>query len=62
MTNEGNFLTYCIEQYKYEKEMSGRQVMDLFSKYDVLEYIYIVHNNAALLPRECTISSGNALH
>ncbi len=40
MTNEGNFLTYCIEQYKYEKKMSGRQVMDLFSRYNVLEYIY----------------------
>ena len=40
MTNECNFLTYCIEQYMFEKEMSGRRVMDLFSKYGVLEYIY----------------------
>ncbi|MCR5508474.1 MAG: DUF3791 domain-containing protein [Lachnospiraceae bacterium] len=40
MTKEGNFLTYCVEQYKYEKGLSGRQVMDLFTKYGVLEYIY----------------------
>ncbi len=40
MTNEGNFLTYCVEQYMYEKGMSGRRVMDLFSKYNVLDYIY----------------------
>ncbi len=40
MSNEGNFLTYCVEQYKYEKNMSGRQVMDLFGRYRVLEYIY----------------------
>ena len=40
MTNEGNFLTYCVEQYMFEKGMSGRRVMDLFSKYGVLEYIY----------------------
>ena len=39
MTNEGNFLTYCVEQYMFEKGMSGRRVMDLFSKYGVLEYI-----------------------
>ncbi len=24
----------------YEKQMSGRRVMDLFSKYNVLDYIY----------------------
>lgn len=40
MTNEGNFLTYCVEQYMYEKGMSGRRVMDLFTKYNVLDYIY----------------------
>ena len=51
MSNEGNFLTYCIEQYKYDKNMSGRQVMDLFSRYNVLEYIFSncdpLHENKA---------------
>ncbi|MCR5235488.1 MAG: DUF3791 domain-containing protein [Lachnospiraceae bacterium] len=40
MTKEGNFLTYCVEQYIYEKNMTGRQVMNLFSRYDVLPYLY----------------------
>ena len=40
MSNEANFLTYCVEQYKNEKNMSGRQVMNLFSRYRVLEYIF----------------------
>ncbi len=40
ISNEGNFLTYCIEQYKYDKDMTGKEVMDLFSKYNILEYIY----------------------
>ena len=40
MSNEGNFLTYCVEQYKYDKNLSGRQVMELFDRYKVLEYIY----------------------
>ncbi|MCR5790754.1 MAG: DUF3791 domain-containing protein [Lachnospiraceae bacterium] len=40
MSNEGNFLTYCIEQYKCDKELTGREVMELFGKYQVLEYIF----------------------
>ena len=40
MSNEGKFLIYCIEQYKAAKNMSGRQVMALFTQYDVLDYIY----------------------
>ena len=40
MSSEGNFLTYCVEQYKYDKNLTGRQTMALFEKYKVLEYIY----------------------
>ena len=51
MSNEGNFLTYCVEQYRCEKKLTGRQVMDLFGKYKVLEYIFSscdpLHENKA---------------
>ncbi|MBQ7563452.1 MAG: DUF3791 domain-containing protein [Lachnospiraceae bacterium] len=40
MSSEGNFLTYCVEQYKYDKNLTGRQTMALFERYEVLEYIY----------------------
>ncbi|MCR4924606.1 MAG: DUF3791 domain-containing protein [Lachnospiraceae bacterium] len=40
MSNEGNFLTYCIEQYKYDKKLTGKEVMELFKRYKVLEYIF----------------------
>ena len=40
MSNEGNFLTYCIEQYKFDKDMTGKQVIELFKKYKVLDYIF----------------------
>lgn len=40
MTNEGNFLTYCIEQYRFAKGLNGREVIALFKKYRVLDYIY----------------------
>ena len=39
MSKEGNFLIFCIEQYKSEKNLTGRQVMDLFRKYKISEYI-----------------------
>lgn len=40
MSKEGNFLIYCIEQYKSAKGMNGKQVSELFTKYSVWEYIY----------------------
>ena len=39
MSKEGNFLIFCIEQYKSAKNLNGRQVMDLFRKYRISEYI-----------------------
>lgn len=40
MSKEGNFLIYCIEKYKNEKNLTGKQVSTLFTKYRVGEYIY----------------------
>ena len=40
MSREGEFLIYCVEQYKSAKKMTGFQVSELFSKYDIWDYIY----------------------
>lgn len=40
MSKEGKFLIYCTEQYKSAKELNGRQVCELFTKYDVWDYVY----------------------
>ncbi len=40
MSREGNFLVYCIERYKAAKGMTGVQVSELFSRYEVWDYIY----------------------
>ena len=40
MSRQGNFLIYCTEIYKSAKQLSGKQVADLFSKYGIWEYIY----------------------
>lgn len=39
MSKEGKFLTYCVELYKNAKDLTGRQVVDLFDQYDLWGYI-----------------------
>ena len=40
MSKEGNFLVYCVEQYRSAKGLNGKQVADLFNKFRVWDYIY----------------------
>ena len=39
MSEEGNFLIYCIEIYRSAKNLKGKEVIQLFQKYNVCEYI-----------------------
>ncbi len=39
MSKEGTFLIFCIEEYKFAKNLTGKQVIDLFQRYRVSEYI-----------------------
>ena len=40
MSKEGNFLVYCVEQYKSAKNLTGKRTAELFSQYKVWDYIY----------------------
>lgn len=40
MNKELRFLTYCIEEYRRQKGLSGKAVIELFDEYAVCEYIY----------------------
>ena len=33
------FLSFCTEQYKYEKHLSGKDAMEILGKYGVLDYL-----------------------
>lgn len=33
------FMVYCIEEYKKANDLSGKEVISLFGKYQVLDYI-----------------------
>ena len=39
MSTEGKFLVYCLELYKREKNLTGKQVLELFNQYGVIEYV-----------------------
>ena len=39
MSKEGNFLIFCIEQYRTAKKLTGKQVISLFRQYNISEYI-----------------------
>lgn len=40
MSRQGKFMIYCAEQYKLAKQLTGKQLADLFSRYRVWEYVY----------------------
>lgn len=40
MSRQGDFLIYCTEQYKSAKNLTGKQVAELFSRFRVWDYIY----------------------
>lgn len=39
MSRELPFMVLCVEEYKNQKGMTGKEVMDLFNQYSVCEYI-----------------------
>ncbi len=39
MSKELPFIIFCIEEYKNQKHFFGKEVMFLFNKYSVIDYI-----------------------
>ena len=39
MGGNAEFIAYCIEEYKAAKGLTGKEVILLFKKYDVIDYI-----------------------
>ena len=39
MSKEGKFLIFCIEIYRSAKNLKGKEVVELFQKYNVCVYI-----------------------
>ena len=39
MSREGEYLVFAMEQYRFEKGLSGAEVVELFDKYGVAKFI-----------------------
>ena len=39
MSKEGKFLVFCLEIYKVAKHMTGKQVIELFKRYGIMDYV-----------------------
>ncbi|GBR72452.1 protein DUF3791 [Candidatus Termititenax spirochaetophilus] len=39
MSKETKFLIFCLEWYKNKKQLTGKQTMDVFKQYDVIDYV-----------------------
>lgn len=39
MSSKTKFLIYCIEIYKHAEKLTGKQVSELFDRYNLFDYI-----------------------
>ena len=39
MSKEGKFLVYCLEMYRAAKKLTGKQAIELFKRYGIIDYI-----------------------
>lgn len=40
MSKQGDFMVYCVEQYKNTKHLAWEQTAELFTHYQVRDYVY----------------------
>jgi hypothetical protein len=39
MSDNTDFIAYCLEEYKAANEMTGKEVIALFKKYNIIDYV-----------------------
>jgi len=39
MNGNAEFITYCMEEYKAAKGITGKEVITLFKKHNIIDYI-----------------------
>lgn len=55
MSRELPFMVYCIEAYKNRKRMTGKEVVSLFGKYAVCEYIKTFYESLHTMGEACIV-------
>jgi len=39
MSDNAEFITYCLEEYKAAKGLTGKETITLFKQYNIIDYI-----------------------
>jgi hypothetical protein len=39
MDDRIDFITYCIEEFKENEKLTGKEAIELFNRYDIISYI-----------------------
>ena len=39
MSDNAEFIAYCLEEYKDARDLTGKEVIELFKKYNIIDYI-----------------------
>jgi hypothetical protein len=39
MSGNAEFIAYCMEEYKAAKDITGKEVITLFKKHNIIDYI-----------------------
>lgn len=60
MSKTLEFKVFCFEAYRIDKKLSGKQTMELFKKYGVLEYLGTCYNVLHTTGREYIIQDIDA--
>ena len=55
MSRELPFIVLCIEEYKNQKSMTGKEVMALFQEYAVCEYIRTFYDALHTMGTRCVV-------
>lgn len=45
MSDTMKFKVFCLESYKQEHNMSGKEALDVFKRFDVFDYITSVYDD-----------------
>ena len=53
------FKLFCVEMYKLKYNMSGKEVISLFNKYDVLNFIEDIYDVLHTLSDDIVVSDIN---
>ena len=43
MSDNTQFIAYCLEEYKAAKGLTGKEVITLFKKYNIIDYIVLCY-------------------